>query len=183
MTGRQPPPLLEKHDTPHESRTFWNCVTKRLNRDPVNPKPTIPGRRGSDMTRRVMIGRARCHACVSNRSSAVDAWLDRYDNPQKPLVEAVRDVVLDADPRVSETIKWQAPTFVFRGNIASFFPKAKAHVALMFHTGASLDDPSGLLEGNGATSRIARFRDDEDLAAKRDALQALIRARVAEYDD
>ena len=56
----------------------------------------------------------------------VDAWFDRYDNPQKELVLAVRDVMQAADPRVGECIKWQAPTFTYQGNIASFFPKAKS---------------------------------------------------------
>jgi hypothetical protein len=115
-------------------------------------------------------------------SDEVDAWLATYDNPQLPLLAAVRAVVLDVDPRVTETIKWQAPTFVYRGNIASFFPKAKAHVALMFHTGATLDDPTGLLEGDGAVSRVARFQDAEDLAAKKDALQGLIRAWIEEHE-
>ncbi|MGL4254847.1 DUF1801 domain-containing protein [Microbacterium sp.] len=115
-------------------------------------------------------------------SAEVDAWLEAYDNPQRPLLAAVRAVVLDADPRVTETIKWQAPTFVYRGNIASFFPKAKAHVALMFHTGATLDDPTGLLEGDGAVSRVARFQDAEDLAAKKGALQGLIRAWIEEHE-
>ena len=50
-------------------------------------------------------------------------------------------VILDADDRVTETVKWQAPTFMYRGNIASFRPKSRAHVSLMFHTGASLPDP------------------------------------------
>jgi len=119
----------------------------------------------------------------TNRAPEVEAWLDRYDNPQKPLLVAVRAVILDAEPRVGETIKWQAPTFVFRGNIASFFPKAKAHVALMFHTGASLDDPAGILEGDGAVSRIARFHDPDDLASKRGALEDLIRAWVMQRAD
>jgi hypothetical protein len=35
----------------------------------------------------------------------VDAWFARYDNPQKALVEAVREVILSADERVTETIK------------------------------------------------------------------------------
>lgn len=108
-------------------------------------------------------------------SSDVDAWFDRYDNPQKDLVDAVRHVILAADERVTETIKWQAPTFMYQGNIASFFPKAKAHVSLMFHTGAALADPDGLLEGDGETSRVAKFADADDLAAKTPALQALIR--------
>ena len=117
---------------------------------------------------------------MRNRNPDVDAWFDRYDNPQKPLVLAVRDAVLDADPRVEETIKWQAPTFMFKGNIASFYPRSKRAVSLMFHTGASLPDPAGLLEGNGDTSRVARIVDTEDLDSKRAALQEVIRAHIRE---
>ena len=49
----------------------------------------------------------------------------------------------------------------------------------MFHTGASLPDPDGLLEGDGRTSRVARFATLGDLDAKRDALQATVRAWIA----
>lgn len=113
------------------------------------------------------------------RNAEVDAWFATYDNPQKDLVLAVREVVLSADPRVTETIKWKAPTFVYRGNIASFFPRTKTHVALMFHTGASLPDPTGLLEGEGQTSRVARFADAADVEAKSEALRDVVRAWVA----
>lgn len=112
----------------------------------------------------------------------VDAWFDRYENPQRDLVMAVRDAVLDADERVTETIKWQAPTFVYRGNIASFYPKATKHVSLMFHRGAELPDPTGLLEGEGDVSRVAKFADAADLARKRDALQEVVRGWIAARD-
>ena len=111
-------------------------------------------------------------------SPEVDAWFDRYDNPQRDLVDAVRRVILEADDRVTETVKWQAPTFMYRGNIASFYPKSRAHVSLMFHTGASLPDPHGLLEGEGDVSRVAKFVDAEDLDQKTPALQELIRAWI-----
>jgi hypothetical protein len=70
-----------------------------------------------------------------------------------------------------------APTFVHKGNIASFYPKTKTHASMMFHRGAALDDPDGLLEGEGEgdVSRVARFPDADDLDAKRDALLRLIR--------
>ena len=115
---------------------------------------------------------------MTNRSPEVDAWMESYDNPLKPLVQAVRDVILDADPRISEAIKWKAPTFVYKGNLASFYPKSKQHVSLMFHTGASLPDPTGLLEGDGDTSRVARFADTDDLAAKSEALRGLVAAWI-----
>jgi hypothetical protein len=81
-------------------------------------------------------------------------------------------------PPISETIKWKAPTFMFRGNIASFYPRSTKHVSLMFHTGAVLPDPTGLLEGDGEISRVARFRDEPDLAAKTEALRGLIGAWI-----
>ena len=114
----------------------------------------------------------------SNRNPDVDAWFASYDNPQKDLVQAVREVVLDTDERITEAIKWQAPTFMYRGNIASFYPRSRAHASLMFHTGASLPDPAGLLEGTGETSRVAKFADADDLSAKAEGLRALVRAWI-----
>ena len=116
---------------------------------------------------------------MGERSPDVDAWFAAYENPQKGLVQQVRAAILDAAPEATETIKWQAPTFVYKGNIASFYPKTKTHASLMFHQGASLPDPTGLLEGSGDVSRVAKVLDDDDLAAKRDALQEIIRAWVA----
>lgn len=48
----------------------------------------------------------------------------------------------------------------------------------MFHQGASLPDPTGLLEGSGDVSRVAKFLDANDLARKRNSLQEIVRAWV-----
>lgn len=113
---------------------------------------------------------------------AVDAWFDQYDNPMKPVVQRVREVVLAADPRITEAIKWQAPTFVYRGNIASFYPKARRHASLMFHQGARIPGDHALLDGDGATSRIARFADLADVEARRDELTDVVTAWCALRD-
>ncbi len=115
---------------------------------------------------------------MDNRDPGVEAWFESYDNPQKELVQAVRRIILDADPRMTETIKWKSPTFMFKGNLASFYPRSTQHVSLMFHTGAALPDPTGLLEGEGDTSRVARFLDETDLAAKEAALRGLVAAWI-----
>lgn len=113
---------------------------------------------------------------MTNRSAEVDAWMARYDNPQKPVVEAVRQAILAADPRICEAIKWQAPTFVYKGNLASFFPKAKKHATLMFHTGASLAGDFPSLEGDGDTSRSMKFSDLDDVKAKTGELRGIVKA-------
>jgi hypothetical protein len=109
----------------------------------------------------------------------VDAWMAAYDNPQRALVQAVREAVLAADPRVGECIKWQAPTFTYKGNIASFFPKAKAHVSLMFHKGGTIPGTFPGLEGDGPEARTFKIADAADLAARRGDLQTVVRAWCA----
>ena len=112
----------------------------------------------------------------------VDAWMAKYENPQKPLVEAVRQTILKADKRMSETIKWQAPTFVYKGNFASFYPKSKAHVSLMFHTGAKIAGDFPSLEGTGDTSRVIKISDAGDLKAKTAELLRLVKAWCDQRD-
>ncbi|KGN30331.1 hypothetical protein N802_09405 [Knoellia sinensis KCTC 19936] len=119
---------------------------------------------------------------MTNRNPDVDAWFATYENPQKDLVQAVRNVMLAADSRLGEVIKWKAPTFVYKGNVASFFPRATRHVTLMFHTGASLPDPQGIFSGEGETGRSVQIADRADLDAKSEALQGLVRAWIAARD-
>src|SRR4029450_355450 len=85
----------------------------------------------------------------------VDAWLERYDNPMKPAVQRTREILLDADPRLDETIKWSTPTFTYKGNLISFQPRAKQFVSLLFHTGASIPGDHPLLPGRGRPPRSA----------------------------
>lgn len=115
-------------------------------------------------------------------SDEVDGWMARYDNPQKPLVEAVRQAILKADARIDECIKWQAPTFTYKGNLASFYPKSKAHVSLMFHSGAKITGDYPSLEGTGDTSRVMKFADAADLERKSAELIRLVRAWCDQRD-
>ena len=110
------------------------------------------------------------------RRPEVEAWLDHYDNPMKDVVLRMRDIVLDADPRLDECIKWQAPTFTYKGNLISFQPRAKQFVSLLFHTGASIPGDHPLLEGGGDTARYARLDDLDAVDRARPQLEAIVRA-------
>ena len=117
-----------------------------------------------------------------NTNPEVEAWLAAYENPMKPVVEAMRAVILGADPRIAEAIKWQAPTFIYKGNIASFFPKAKQHASLMFHKGAEIPGEFPNLEGDGKEARTFKVVSLDDLEGKAGELAAIIRAWCALKD-
>jgi hypothetical protein len=112
----------------------------------------------------------------------VDGWFDTYDNPMKPTVQRIREIILATDPRITESIKWKAPTFEYKGNIASFYPRARRHASLMFHQGAKIPGQHPLLEGEGATSRTAKFAGLEEVESRRPELEAVIRAWCAYRD-
>ena len=111
-----------------------------------------------------------------NRNPEVDAWLATYDNPMKQVVSAIRDAILDGCPEVTEAIKWQAPTFIYNGNIASFFPRSKKHASLMFHKGAELPGQFPNLTGDGKEARSFKVESLQDLETKKEELLAIFSA-------
>ncbi len=107
------------------------------------------------------------------KNKEVDAWLKASEHPLKPAIKRVREIILRADKRVGECIKWKSPTFTFEGNIASINPNTKKKVSLMFHRGVELK--SKALEGGGDTVRYMYFDDLAAVEAKEKALTTVIK--------
>jgi hypothetical protein len=107
--------------------------------------------------------------------SEVEAWLDAANHPLDPVLRRAREIILGADPRVTESIKWKTPTFAYKGNIASFNPSKKV-VSIMFHRGAEIPGEHPRLEGEGKLVRTMRFSTLEELEAGRADLETVIRA-------
>ena len=111
-----------------------------------------------------------------NRNPEVDAWLDERRHPLDAAMRRTRELILEADDRVTESIKWKTPTFSYKGNIASFMPSKKV-VSLMFHRGAEIPgEHPCLIKGEGDLARTMRFTDRDAVEAARDDLTAVIRA-------
>jgi hypothetical protein len=105
----------------------------------------------------------------------VDRWFDERAHPLDAALRRTREIILGADGRVTESIKWKTPTFAYKGNIASFNP-SKRVVSVMFHRGAEIPGEHPRLEGEGKLVRTMRFTSLEDLEAGRADLEAAIRA-------
>lgn len=110
-----------------------------------------------------------------NRNPEVDNWFEGRDDPLDSAKQQVRDIILAADARVSESIKWKTPTFAYKGNIVSFNP-SKNLVSLLFHRGAEIPGDHPRLEGDGKLARTMRFAGAGEVEAGRKDLEAVIRA-------
>jgi hypothetical protein len=105
----------------------------------------------------------------------VERWFREREHPLEDALRRVREIVLRADPRITEAIKWKTPTFAYRGNILSFNP-SKNLVSLLFHRGAEIPGEHPRLEGEGDLVRTMRFTDLAEVASGRGDLEAVIRA-------
>ena len=118
-----------------------------------------------------------------NINPAVEEYLEQKNHPLDAEIRRVREIILATDDRIEETIKWSSPTFLYKGNMASYFMNAKKHVSLMFHKGASIPDDTGLLQGDGKEGRAAKFKDMEDIEAKKADLEKVVRAWIQLQDE
>ena len=117
-----------------------------------------------------------------NKTNKVSEFINKLDNPLREEINAVREIILEASDKLKEDIKWSAPTFVYKGNMATFNPRAKKFVNLTFHKGALIKDETGLLEGDKKEARVARFYDMKDISDKQKGLQSIVKEWIALMD-
>ncbi|MBK5271176.1 MAG: DUF1801 domain-containing protein [Bacteroidia bacterium] len=116
------------------------------------------------------------------KNPEVDAFMLKLDNPLKKEMVAVRNIILKTSNKISEDIKWSAPNFFYKGNMATFDPRAKKFVTLLFHKGSMINDKSGILEGDGRLVRSARFYDMNDVKAKKKKLESVVKDWIKMMD-
>jgi uncharacterized protein YdeI (YjbR/CyaY-like superfamily) len=105
---------------------------------------------------------------------AVDDYIDNAQKWREALT-ALRAIVLDC--QLDETIKWGVPCYTFQGRNVVLMHTFKEYCALLFHKGALLSDPAGLLiqqtENTQATRQI-RFTNALEVSERKASLQAYI---------
>ncbi len=110
-----------------------------------------------------------------NETAEVEAWFVEKDHPLDAEMRRVRAIILGADSRITEAIKWKTPTFNFEGNIVSFNP-AKKFVSLLFHRGAEIPGDHPMLEGDGKLARTMRFASMDEIEENGAELERAIKA-------
>lgn len=103
----------------------------------------------------------------------MDEWFEAEQRPSSDAMQSARTIILDSDTRVTETIKWSTPTFVYKGNILSFTP-SKTGVGLMFHRGADIPGNHPLMTGGGKLVRTMRFGGVDETQARSDDIRRAV---------
>lgn len=135
------------------------------------PKPIRPLKKGNTQT-----------------DPEVVEFLKQLAHPLKPELEALRQIILDASPKIRECIKWNSPSFCTTDYFATINLRGRAgeeRVWLILHTGVKVNgtavkglkiaDPNGLLKWLAKDRCVVTFGDAKDVKAKGAALQSIVR--------
>lgn len=127
-------------------------------------------------------------ATIRTNASLVNDYFKKLDHPLKQVVQLLRQVVLSTDHEIGEQIKWNSPAYYYTGEMKPFDPKEYKRdivvfnlhnlnfILLVFPTGASIGDQTGILEGKFPDGRkTSKFSTAEEVNAKEKLLQAVIK--------
>lgn len=116
---------------------------------------------------------------------SVESFLASLDHPFKAEILALQQIILAADPAITEGIKWNVPSFRTSEYFATLNLRTKTGVGVILHfgakkndistTGVSIPDPDSLLEWLAKDRAMVTFRDLNDITKKQSAFTDLIR--------
>ena len=111
-----------------------------------------------------------------DHTAQVNEFLEKLDHPFKAEVQMVRDIIKNVDKDITEQIKWKAPSFSYKGEyLVTFNLWEKQKIHLVFHNPMISKVKSKLLEGDYDHRRMAYFADENEIKAKKPALEKALR--------
>lgn len=119
-----------------------------------------------------------------SEAGEIDAFMAKLKHPLKAEIEAARQTILAASPRIAEGIKWNAPSFCTTEYFATFHLRSTKEVQLVFHLGAkvrkdlpaiTLPDPKGLVKWLAKDRCLVTLGGAGSAAHHRTALTAIVR--------
>lgn len=107
------------------------------------------------------VGRVIAKKSTANKLVAADpvtAWMDKLDPAVRSEIETVRKIIKKSSPRLSERIKWNAPSYHYKEqDILTFGPYKTNKLLLVFHHPVVVKVSSELLEGKYKDRRLVYF--------------------------
>ena len=114
---------------------------------------------------------------IKSNNDIVNEYIEALGEEIAPLFLNIRACILATGPSFNESIKWKN-CLVYstnRNHIQTVLGKGK--ISLIFFEGASMDDPHGLLEGDGSKTRTMRITSTD---FNREALNDYVRQALQE---
>jgi uncharacterized protein YdhG (YjbR/CyaY superfamily) len=111
-----------------------------------------------------------------SRTDKVDEFLRELNHPLKAEVEAVRSIIMGVNKDINEEIKWNAPSFNYKGEyLVTFNLRETKRIHLVFHNPLVPQVKSNLLDGDYKDRRMTYFVNMNDIKANKSVLEKALK--------
>lgn len=117
-----------------------------------------------------------------SNTEKVAEFMAKLEHPLKDEMEAVRLIIVNASPKIEENIKWGGPSFFYKEELATFNPRIKNYVALIFHKGELLNIKSDFLEEASKGKVYAKFYSMDQVTENKGLLEEMVNTWVELMD-
>lgn len=114
----------------------------------------------------------------------VAAYMAALEHPMKAEIEALRDLIKGSNSKISERIKWNAPSYYYLEDLVTFGPPSRKtdEILLVFHHPSIVNIESELLTGNYKDRRLATFKSMAEVESNRGELERILGLLVGNID-
>ncbi len=131
---------------------------------------------------------------ILNNSEAVTERIQSLEESFAEKVQAVRQVILSADPLIIEAMEYKSPCFYYTGEMPAFEPEERKStviemnlrhnkIILVFPSGAIVKGPTGIFEGSYKDGRrLVPIGDLQDIADKEEMLVSVIKKWIKQLN-
>jgi uncharacterized protein YdhG (YjbR/CyaY superfamily) len=112
----------------------------------------------------------------------VAQYMEQLVHPLKEEVEAIRVIIKKVSPKISERIKWNAPSYYYNEDIVTFGPKKDGKVLLVFHHPYIVQVQSDILEGDYKDRRLAWFASMAEVKKHKSEIARIITEIISDID-
>jgi uncharacterized protein YdhG (YjbR/CyaY superfamily) len=138
--------------------------------------------RAKENEARIKTRKAKPEAAVPSKTGKASenekvlAYLNNLDKRISTDVQAIRKIIQKTVPILEERIKWNAPSYHYKGmDLLTFGPQKEKKLLLIFHHPAIVKIKSALLEGTYKDRRLMYFTGKEAISHNKNELQRILK--------
>lgn len=101
-------------------------------------------------------------------------YMAQLEHPLKAEIETLRTIIKGANSKISERIKWNAPSYYAKEDMVTFHLRSERKVDLVFHHAAIVKIKSDLLKGEYKDRLLMHFENMEEVKQQQIELERII---------
>ncbi|MGZ5189489.1 MAG: DUF1801 domain-containing protein [Flavisolibacter sp.] len=112
----------------------------------------------------------------------VNEYMELLVHPLKKEMEAVRAIIKNSNPKIAERIKWNAPSYYYKEDLATFNPRAQQHIHIVFHHKTISEIKSDILEGDYKDRRMMYLKNMKEINQHKQEMQRIMNELVGQVN-